>query len=160
MIHDRMKEIHEMDIRLKGIHFHCGSGQHGSSAFGKAVKLARKCMEIGRDYGHEMSLLDIGGGFPVGDLSKMTIDALKPTQHDHLGYKVIAEPGRHLSCRGFYLLTRILGKRLKSGKPCYHLNESLYHSFNCTLMDGVSFENANDQFYSKIDKQKEVSGIF
>jgi len=37
-----------------------------------------------------MSLLDIGGGFPVGDLSKMTIEALKPTQHDPMGYRVIA----------------------------------------------------------------------
>lgn len=111
-----------MNIRLKGIHFHCGSGLHGSSAFGKAVKLARRCMELGRMHGHQMSLLDIGGGFPVGDLSKMTIDALKPTQYDPMGYRVIAEPGRHLSSRGFYLLTRILGKRMKSGKPCYHLN--------------------------------------
>lgn len=107
-----------------------------------------------------MTLLDIGGGFPVGDLSKMTIEALKPTRNDPLGYRVIAEPGRHLSCRGFYLLTRILGKRTKNGKPCYHLNESLYHSFNCTLMDGVSFENSNDQFYSKVDSKGEVSGIF
>lgn len=41
-------------------------------------------------YGHQMSLLDIGGGFPAGDLSQMTIDALKPTQHDSMGYKVIA----------------------------------------------------------------------
>jgi hypothetical protein len=29
-----------------------------------------------------MSILDIGGGFPAGELSKMTIDALKPTEHD------------------------------------------------------------------------------
>lgn len=43
-IEARMKEISEMGINLKGIHFHCGSGQHGSSAFGKAVKLARRCM--------------------------------------------------------------------------------------------------------------------
>lgn len=122
MINDRMKEIAEMEVNLKGIHFHCGSGLHGSSAFGKAVKLARRCMEIGRYHGHKMDLLDIGGGFPVADLSKMTIDALKPTQHDPLKYRVIAEPGRHLSSRGFYLLTRILGKRTKNGKPCFHLN--------------------------------------
>jgi diaminopimelate decarboxylase len=90
MIMNRMKEIKDMQINLKGIHFHCGSGQHGSSAFGRAVKLARRCMELGRLYSHEMTLLDIGGGFPVADLSKMTIDALKPTQNDPLGYRVIA----------------------------------------------------------------------
>jgi diaminopimelate decarboxylase len=86
-----------------------------------------------------MNILDIGGGFPAGDLSTMTIDALKPTKNDPMNYKVIAEPGRHFSSRCFYLLTRILGMRIKNNKPCYHMNDSVYHSFNCTLMDGVSF---------------------
>lgn len=34
--------------------------------------------------------MDIGGGFPSGDLNQQTIDALKVTQNDPLGYKVIA----------------------------------------------------------------------
>lgn len=144
-----MQQIQQMGVKLKGIHFHCGSGQHGSSAFGKAVNLARKCLEIGRAYDHEMTLLDVGGGFPSGELNKKTIDALKVTENDPLGYRVIAEPGRHFSGNCFYLLTRVLGKRIKNGKPCYHLNESLYHSFNCNLMDGVSFENSS-QFYSAL----------
>lgn len=111
-----------MGVNIKGIHFHCGSGHHGSSGFGKAVQFARSCIEIGRRYGHEMDLLDIGGGFPSGDLSQMTINALKETENDPLNYKVIAEPGRHFSGNSFYLLTRVLGKRIKNGKPCYHLN--------------------------------------
>lgn len=101
-----------------------------------------------------MNILDIGGGFPSGDLSKKTIQALRPTRNDSMNYKVIAEPGRHLSSRCFYLLTRILGKRIKNGKPCFHMNDSVYHSFNCTIMDGVSFENSHDQFYSKIENNK------
>lgn len=47
-IHNRMKEIQELGVNLRGIHFHCGSGAHGSSAFGRAVTLARSCMKIGR----------------------------------------------------------------------------------------------------------------
>ena len=43
-IHTRMRQIEEMGIQLKGIHFHCGSGMHGSSAFDRAVLLARKCL--------------------------------------------------------------------------------------------------------------------
>lgn len=72
----------------------------------------------------------------------------------------MAEPGRHFSGNSFYLLTRVLGKRVKNGKPCFHLNESLYHSFNCNLMDGVSFENKDSQFYSKMDERNEGTGIF
>ena len=69
-----------------------------------------------------MSTLDIGGGFPSGELSKVTIDALKPTLNDSLNYRVIAEPGRHFSSNSFYLLSRIIGKRSKNNKPCYHIN--------------------------------------
>jgi len=53
-IHARMKEIKEMGIRLHGIHFHCGSGLHGSNGFKRGVLLARECMEIGRKYNHRM----------------------------------------------------------------------------------------------------------
>lgn len=34
--------------------------------------------------------MDVGGGFPAGNLNKKTIDALKGTRNDPLGYKVIA----------------------------------------------------------------------
>jgi diaminopimelate decarboxylase len=155
-IHERMSEIQKLGVNIKGIHFHCGSGMHGSSAFGKAVFLARQCLKIGREYGHEMSIMDVGGGFPSGDLNKKTIDALKVTENDPLGYKVVAEPGRHFCGNSFYLLTRVLGRRLKNNQPCYHLNESLYHSFNCNVMDGVSFEGSNNQFYKALENGKSI----
>jgi len=43
----------------------------------------------------------------------------------------------------------VLGKRVKSGKTCFHLNESLYHSFNANIMDGLSFE-MQEQFYARV----------
>jgi diaminopimelate decarboxylase len=88
-----------------------------------------------------MELLDVGGGFPTGQLHENAIQALKKTENDPLGYKVIAEPGRHFSANTCNLLFRVMTKRMKHGKLCYHVNESLYHSFNCILMDGISFEN-------------------
>ena len=65
-IHARMREIQEMGIKLHGIHFHCGSGLHGSNGFKRGVLLARQCLEIGRQYDHAMELMDVGGGFPSG----------------------------------------------------------------------------------------------
>lgn len=146
-VKEKMKIIKDMGVNLAGIHFHCGSGQHGSSSFSKAVELARSCLSIGRQMGHRMEILDLGGGFPAGELTNKQIEMLKSTENDALGYQVMAEPGRHFSSNSCYLATRILGKRVKNGKTCYHINDSLYHSFNCVLMDGVSFENSTDQFY-------------
>lgn len=88
-----------------------------------------------------MELLDVGGGFPSGELTPHLIKTLSKTYNDPLGYQVIAEPGRHFSSNTSHLLFKVMAKRTKQGKLCYHVNESLYHSFNCILMDGVSFEN-------------------
>ena len=97
-----------------------------------------------------MNVMDIGGGFPAYGLSERAIQILEKTRNDPLGYKVIAEPGRHFSQNTCFLATKVIGKRIKKSKTCYHLNDSLYHSFNCNLMDGVTFENDNNQFYSKM----------
>jgi len=130
-----------MGVKLAGVHFHCGSGPNGSTSFEKAVRMARACIEIGRKYGHTMEVMDIGGGFPQGELQDHFVKSLTVTKDDPLGYRVIAEPGRHFCSNSFYLFTRVLAKRFKKEKMCYHVNDSLYHSFNCVLMDGVSFEN-------------------
>lgn len=57
---------------------------------------------------------------------------------------MIAEPGRHFSQNTGHLITRVIGKRNKKGRICYHINDSLYHSFNNIIMDGVAFEDQND----------------
>jgi len=64
----------------------------------------------------------------------------------------MAEPGRHFSSLSCYLLMRIIGKRNKYGRICYHVNDSLYHSFNAILMDGMTFEKESDQFYAALDQ--------
>jgi diaminopimelate decarboxylase len=70
---------------------------------------------------------------------------LEPTRHDPLGYNVIAEPGRYFSSGSCHLLTRVIGRRTKNSMPCYHINDSLYHSFNAKIMDGLSLDTP-DQF--------------
>ena len=68
-IHRRMKEIKEMGVKLEGIHFHSGSTRLGSTGFAQGIELARKCMKIGREYGHKMEIMDVGGGFSSVDLT-------------------------------------------------------------------------------------------
>jgi diaminopimelate decarboxylase len=68
-VRSRFKQIKDLGVRLSGIHFHCGSGQHGSTGFKKAIELARSCIEIGRQTGHSMEILDLGGGFPAGEIT-------------------------------------------------------------------------------------------
>lgn len=116
-----------MGIKLKGIHFHCGSGKDGSVNFRKSINMAKACLEIGRKYGHKMDLLDLGGGFPAGEIDRNMMDALYLTKNDPLGYKVIAEPGRYMSANCGYVFTRVIGKRIKNNQLCIHVNDSIYH---------------------------------
>jgi len=74
---ERFKRIKEMGIKLAGVHFHCGSGKNGAKSFDKAVNLARNCIKIGRKYGHSMEIMDLGGGYPAGDLTQPLINTLK-----------------------------------------------------------------------------------
>lgn len=39
-------------------------------------------MDIGRKLGHRMKVLDLGGGFPSGELKKSQIEILKGTKSD------------------------------------------------------------------------------
>jgi diaminopimelate decarboxylase len=85
-VEHRLKEISELGFSLHGIHFHCGSSKDGSDSFRKAVELSRDCIRIGRKYGHTMEILDIGGGFPSGEISSKLIEDLEATRNDPLNY--------------------------------------------------------------------------
>jgi len=147
---EKFKIIKNMGVNLAGIHFHCGKVINNiNDNYKFLLDKARASLEIGRNIGHKMEILDIGGGFPGGKINNNLKEALSFTQNDSLGYSTIAEPGRFISSSAFSLAVRIIGKRIKNNKTCYHLNDSLYHSFNCILMDGLSLENKNDLFYNK-----------
>ena len=42
-----------------------------------------------------MEILDIGGGFPAGEISPQLQKIMMDTYNDPLGYKVMAEPGKY-----------------------------------------------------------------
>jgi len=38
--------------------------------------MARACIQIGRKFGHPMEILDLGGGFPAGEIDETMLNAL------------------------------------------------------------------------------------
>lgn len=53
--------------------FHVGSGCYDAKAFRKAVEDARYVFDLGIQYGFDMTVLDVGGGFPGTENAKITI---------------------------------------------------------------------------------------
>jgi len=62
----------KLGLDVCGVSFHVGSGCSDPTAFARAVEDARKAFEIGMTLGHEMHILDIGGGFPGFDAPPAT----------------------------------------------------------------------------------------
>lgn len=89
-----------------------------ASAFIDALSSARSVFDQATSIGHNMSILDLGGGFPGVGLKGQTtfenvaivvreqLDALFPSD-----IRVIAEPGRFYVSTAFTTCTRIMGKR-------------------------------------------------
>ena len=138
-----LTEIKTLFVKLS---FHVGSGQQSADAFREPIKNARLLFNhVKKMYNHQMTLLDIGGGYPGehSDLfNAMALDINKsldlhfPASND---LKIIAEPGRYFPCTAITLVTNVIAKRLVKEKGTksfmYYIDDSVYSTFSCILTD-------------------------
>ena len=99
----------ELKVDLIGVSFHVGTNTTNAKVFERAIRRAKEVFELAQEYGHRMTLLDIGGGFPSGYPSSRyfkaqakviskTLDELFPSSDDEFNdIQVIAEPGRYFA---------------------------------------------------------------
>lgn len=107
-------------IRLRGVHLHVGSMLGAVDAWRDAVRRALAILALvgaGRD---GFDTLDVGGGFPVGEVGSVPsparfarevpalLDALPP---DRRPARLAVEPGRFLVARAGTLVARVLHVR-------------------------------------------------
>ncbi|MGH0170696.1 UNVERIFIED_CONTAM: hypothetical protein FKN15_059358 [Acipenser sinensis] len=59
--------ITSLHMFLETFSFHVGSNSSDPHCFSESIANARGVFDLGADLGHEMTLLDIGGGFPGSD---------------------------------------------------------------------------------------------
>ncbi len=53
-----------LDLNVVGVSFHVGSGCFDAMAFREAVTAARRVFDEAQEVGYDLTLLDVGGGFP------------------------------------------------------------------------------------------------
>jgi diaminopimelate decarboxylase len=136
----------QIGAKIIGVSFHVGSGCEDPSAFGKAVRDAATVFEWGKEYGYEMRLLDLGGGFQ-GDVElKPALSEVADQINAELwrfpeGTRFIAEPGRYFATKSHTLVLRVHSRRVirdEQGSPVkvlYYVNDGVYQSFNCIFFD-------------------------
>jgi ornithine decarboxylase len=139
-----------LKLAVVGFSFHVGSGCSSSDNFYNAIHDCRKATDIAKTIGIEVSVIDIGGGFPGVDrnisfeeIAKRVNDGI----HDFFsievesgGVKFISEPGRYFAEKTHTLVLNVIGKKIitdDNGEKMivYYLNDGIYGSFNCIYFD-------------------------
>lgn len=131
---------------VEGISFHVGSQCINDDNYISALNIAAEVMGEAKAHGHEIKIVDIGGGFPapyhslVPSFEKLArklnaeIDRLFPT-----GVEVLAEPGRFMVASAATLVARIIGRARRDGKTSYYIDDSVYHTFSGLIFDHCAY---------------------
>ena len=143
---DLVQAAFAMGLVVEGISFHVGSQCTNFENFVQALNMAAAVMKESRSRGHEIRILDIGGGFPAhynkhvrpfGQLARKInaeIGRLFPGD-----IEILAEPGRFLAATAACSVARIIGKAVRDGKRCYYIDDSVYHTFSGIIFDHCQY---------------------
>jgi ornithine decarboxylase len=139
---DLIDEAFHAGLSVEGLSFHVGSQCTNFHNFVQALNMAAAVMRESKVRGHELKILDIGGGFPApynryvrsfAALAKKInteIDRLFPKD-----IEILAEPGRFLVATAATSLARVIGKAVRDGRTCYYIDDSVYHTFSGIIFD-------------------------
>src|SRR5215469_10831478 len=123
----------KLGLVVEGISFHVGSQCTNFQNFVQALDIAAAVMREAKSRGHEIKILDIGGGFPAPydrHVKPFSVLAKKiNAEIDRLFAKdiqILAEPGRFLVATAATSVARIIGRAIRDGKTCYYIDDSVY----------------------------------
>jgi ornithine decarboxylase len=137
----------ELRIQVDGLSFHAGSQAAGPQRHVEAIRVCRELIESARLQGHELSILDIGGGFPVDYMRGPTPIPIEefcaPIRRElaALGsrVRVIAEPGRYLAAPSAMVVASVMGRAQRDGHWWYYLDDGLYGSYSGQVFDRTKY---------------------
>jgi len=152
----------DLGLVAEGISFHVGSQCTNFQNFVQALDIAAAVMKEAKSRGREIKILDIGGGFPEAyDRHVKPFSALAETinaEIDRLfpkNIEILAEPGRFLVATAATSVATVIGKAVRDGKPCYYIDDSVYHTFS-----GIIFDHCQYHLRSFKKGKKEVCAVF
>jgi len=159
---DLINAAFDLGLVVEGLSFHVGSQCTNFQNFVQALDISAAVMRESKSRGHELKILDIGGGFPapynkhVQPFSALArkinaeIDRLFPE-----AIQILAEPGRFLVATAATSIATIIGKAVRDGKPCYYIDDSVYHTFS-----GIIFDHCQYHLKSFRKGKTEVCAVF
>jgi ornithine decarboxylase len=159
---DLINAAFDLGLVAEGLSFHVGSQCTNFQNFVQALDISAAVMKESKSRGHELKILDIGGGFPapydkhVKPFSLLAkkinaeIDRLFPKD-----IQILAEPGRFLVATAATSIARIIGRAVRDGKRCYYIDDSVYHTFS-----GIIFDHCQYHLKAFRKGRKEICAVF
>ena len=143
---DLILEAFRLGLVVEGLSFHVGSQCTNFENFVQALNMAAAVMQEARSRGHEIKILDIGGGFPVPyDAHVRPIRQLATKINAEIkrlfapDIQILAEPGRFLVATAATAIARVIGKAVRDGKRCYYIDDSVYHTLSGIIFDHCQY---------------------
>lgn len=158
-----------LNLNITGVSFHVGSGCEDHRVYYTALQDCRQVFEIAKNVDIEMTIVDIGGGFPGTEKAKVPFERMAEEINrgiDELFYdlpnvKFIAEPGRYFVASSHTIVCSIINKKEKMNKETgekiytYYISDGVYKSFSNTIYDYaqpefIPFNERNEKTYESI----------
>jgi len=135
-----------LNLNIVGVSYHVGSGCGDPRSHAAAATDALTVFQIGKRYGFQMTLLDIGGGFlgednPSPSVADIAVNLLPVLAQFPSGTRFIAEPGRYFATACHTLVVNIQSRRVVKDRQgnvtncLYYINDGVYGGFNCIYFD-------------------------
>lgn len=159
---DLIEEAFNMGLIVEGLSFHVGSQCTNFENYIQALNLSSSIFKEAESRGRKLTLLDIGGGFPVKYHSRMkSFRTLAKKLNPEIkrlfprDIQILAEPGRFMVANACTLVAKIIGKSVRDGKTCYYIDDGVYHTFS-----GQVFDHCNYPLKSFKDGEKKICAVF
>lgn len=159
---DLVEAAHRAGLVVEGLSFHVGSQCVNFENYVQALNIAAAVMREAKSRGHEIKILDIGGGFPApynrhvkpfSLLAKMVSAEVDRLFRPDI--EILAEPGRFLVATAATAVARIIGKAVRDGKTCYYIDDSIYNTFS-----GITFDHCQYDVKAFRKGQTEIAAVY
>jgi ornithine decarboxylase len=144
---DLIEASFKAGLVVEGLSFHVGSQTTNFENYVQALNLSAGVFKEAWDRGHkQVKILDIGGGFPAPyDASVKPFRDLARKLNSEFNrlfpktMEILAEPGRFMVATAGTLVAKVVGKAVRGGKPCYYIDDGVYHTFSGIIFDHCQY---------------------
>ncbi len=145
-VEELVLQARDLGIHVRGLSFHVGSQSLSPQTHVEAIEHCGRLIEsINRQVSNPLSVLDIGGGFPV-DYAQEGLDHsvwFRPLREALAGLpedvQIIAEPGRFLVAPAVTSVSTVSGKARRGDYQWYYLDDGVYGSYSGQLFDHMLY---------------------